>query len=78
MSMRELLDLAKEISGEADKIEKELKKENEPLKQKELYSRLTDVLDRLERATQDAMGGKRNGKTKKRVRKHKKTQKRRR
>jgi len=76
MSMRELLDLAKEISGEAEKIEKELRKEKDPLKQKELYSRLTDVLDRLERATQDAMGGKR--KTKKRVRKHKKTHKRRR
>ena len=76
MSMRELLDLAKEISGEAAEIEKELKKENDPVKQKELYSRLTDVLHRLELATQDAMGGKR--KTKKRVRKHKKTQKRRR
>ena len=76
MSMRELLDLAKEISGEAEKIEKELRKEKDPLRQKELYSRLTDVLHRLELATQDAMGGKR--KTQKRVRKHKKTQKRRR
>jgi hypothetical protein len=74
--MRELLDLAKEISGEAEKIEKELRKEKDPLKQKELYSRLTDVLHRLELATQDAMGGKR--KTQKRVRKHKKTHKRRR
>jgi hypothetical protein len=74
--MRELLDLVKDISGEADKIEKELKKENDPLKQKELYSRLTDVLHRLELATQDAIGGKRR-KTQKRVRKHKKTQKRR-
>jgi hypothetical protein len=74
--MRELLDLAKEISGEAEKIEKELRKEKDPLRQKELYSRLTDVLHRLELATQDAMGGKR--KTQKRVRKHKKTQKRRR
>jgi len=76
MSMRELLDLAKEISIKADEIEEKLRKEKDPLKQKELYSRLTDVLDQLERATQDAMGGKR--KTKKRVRKHKKTQKRRR
>jgi hypothetical protein len=74
--MRELLDLAKQISGEADEIEEKLRKEKDPLKQKELYSRLTDVLHRLQLATQDAMGGKR--KTKKRVRKHKKTQKRRR
>jgi hypothetical protein len=73
--MRELLDLVKDISGEADKIEKELKKENDPLKQKELYSRLTDVLHRLELATQDAIGGKRR--TRKHKRKHKKTQKRR-
>lgn len=76
MSMRELLDLAKQISGEADEIEEKLRKEKDPLKQKELYSRLTDVLHRLQLATQDAMGGKR--KTKKRVRKHKKTHKRRR
>lgn len=78
MSMGELLDLARQISREADEIEEMLRKERDPLKQKELYSRLTDVLHRLQLATQDAMGGKRNRKTRKRVRKHKKTHKRRR
>jgi len=78
MSMGELLDLARQISREADEIEEKLRKERDPLKQKELYSRLTDVLHRLQLATQDAMGGKRNRKTRKRVRKHKKTHKRRR
>jgi hypothetical protein len=76
--MGELLDLARQISREADEIEEKLRKERDPLKQKELYSRLTDVLHRLQLATQDAMGGKRNRKTRKRVRKHKKTHKRRR
>jgi hypothetical protein len=76
--MGELLDLARQISREADEIEEKLRKEKDPLKQKELYSRLTDVLHRLQLATQDAMGGKSNRKTRKRVRKHKKTQKRRR
>jgi hypothetical protein len=76
--MGELLDLARQISREADEIEEMLRKERDPLKQKELYSRLTDVLHRLQLATQDAMGGKRNRKTRKRVRKHKKTHKRRR
>ena len=76
MSMRELLDLVKEISGEAAEIEKRLKKEKDPEKQSKLYSELSIVLDKLERASQDAMGGRR--KTKKRVRKHKKTHKRRR
>jgi hypothetical protein len=76
--MGELLDLARQISREADEIEEKLRKERDPLKQKELYSRLTDVLHRLQLATQDAMGGKHNRKTRKGVRKHKKTQKRRR